>query len=195
MVIRWPSTNNILSPANGKPIIVPSQDIVLGIYYMTSVRKGDIGEGKAFATMDEIQHALDNKVVTLHSKITARYETIDIEGNPVIERVETTPGRMLLAQHLPKHANVPFSLVNRLLTKKEMTENIDVVYRHCGQKASVIFADSLMGEGFRRACAAGISFGKDDMIIPPAKEKLVADTKALVKEFEEQYQDGLGTVW
>ena len=187
------STNNILSPANGKPIIVPSQDIVLGIYYMTSVRKGDIGEGKAFATMDEIQHALDNKVVTLHSKITARYETIDIEGNPVIERVETTPGRMLLAQHLPKHANVPFSLVNRLLTKKEMTENIDVVYRHCGQKASVIFADSLMGEGFRRACAAGISFGKDDMIIPPAKEKLVADTKALVKEFEEQYQDGLIT--
>ncbi len=187
------STNNILSPANGKPIIVPSQDIVLGLYYMTSMREGDVGEGKAFSTMEEIQFALDSKTITLHTKINARFELINDKGELVTKRVETTPGRMILAQHLPKHPKVPFSLINRKLTKKEISEVIDVVYRHCGQKTTVLFADGIMGEGFRRACAAGISFGKDDMIIPDAKEKLVDDTRALVKEYEEQYQDGLIT--
>ena len=187
------STNNILSPANGKPIIVPSQDIVLGIYYMTSMREGDVGEGKVFFDMDEVEFALDNKVITLQSKINARIETVDKNGEKTYIRAETTPGRMLLARHLPKHPNVPFSLINRRLTKKEVTEVIDVVYRHCGQKETVLFADGIMGEGFKRACAAGISFGKDDMIIPPAKEKLVDDTKAVVREFEDQYQDGLIT--
>ena len=187
------STNNILSPANGKPIIVPSQDIVLGLYYMTSLREGDVGEGKAFANLEEIQFALDNKAITLHSKIHARIETVDKSGRPVEQRVETTPGRMMLAQHLPKHPHVPFSLINRQLTKKEITEVIDVVYRHCGQKTTVLFADGIMGEGFRRACSAGISFGKDDMIIPDAKVTLVDETRTLVKEYEEQYQDGLIT--
>ncbi len=187
------STNNILSPANGKPIIVPSQDIVLGIYYMTMIREGDIGEGKAFATMDEIQFALDSDTITLHSKIQARLHTVDSAGNDLTQRVETTAGRMILASHLPKHRNVPFSLINRQLTKKEITEVIDVVYRHCGQKTTVLFADGIMGEGFRRACKAGISFGKDDMIIPGAKEALVDETRGFVKEYEEQYQDGLIT--
>ncbi|WP_262689427.1 DNA-directed RNA polymerase subunit beta' [Kordiimonas aestuarii] len=187
------STNNILSPANGKPIIVPSQDIVLGLYYMTSMREGDVGEGKAFSCMDEIQFALDGKSITLHTKINARFELINDKGELEVKRVETTPGRMILAQHLPKHPKVPFSLINRRLTKKEISEVIDVVYRHCGQKTTVLFADGIMGEGFRRACAAGISFGKDDMIIPDAKEKLVEDTRSLVKEYEEQYQDGLIT--
>ncbi|NVJ98483.1 MAG: DNA-directed RNA polymerase subunit beta', partial [Alphaproteobacteria bacterium] len=187
------STNNILSPANGKPIIVPSQDIVLGLYYMTSLREGDVGEGKAFSCMDEIQFALDSKSITLHTKINARFELINDKGELETRRVETTPGRMILAQHLPKHPKVPFSLINRRLGKKEISEVIDVVYRHCGQKTTVLFADGVMGEGFRRACAAGISFGKDDMIIPDAKEKLVDDTRALVKEYEEQYQDGLIT--
>jgi len=187
------STNNILSPANGKPIIVPSQDIVLGLYYMTSERAGDIGEGKVFGNMDEIEFALDNGVVTLHSKITGRFDTVDENGDPISLRVETTPGRMILGRHLPKHAKVPFSLINRQLTKKEITEVIDVVYRHCGQKTTVLFADGIMGEGFKRACNAGISFGKDDMIIPPAKIELVDETRDFVKEYEEQYQDGLIT--
>ncbi|WP_374765238.1 DNA-directed RNA polymerase subunit beta' [Yunchengibacter salinarum] len=187
------STNNILSPANGKPIIVPSQDIVLGLYYMTTMRQGDVGEGKAFANLDEIQFALDNGAISLHSKIIARLPTVDADGNDVVRRVETTAGRMLLARHLPKHPYVPFSLINRQLTKKEISEVIDVVYRHCGQKTSVIFADGVMAEGFARACSAGISIGKDDMIIPAAKEKLVGETRDLVKEYEEQYQDGLIT--
>ncbi len=187
------STNNILSPANGKPIIVPSQDIVLGLYYMTSLRQGDVGEGKAFSCMDEIQFALDAKSITLHTKISARFELINDKGELELKRVETTPGRMILAQHLPKHPKVPFSLINRRLGKKEISEVIDVVYRHCGQKTTVLFADGIMGEGFRRACAAGISFGKDDMIIPDAKETLVEATRDMVKEYEEQYQDGLIT--
>jgi len=187
------STNNILSPANGKPIIVPSQDIVLGLYYMTSLRQGDVGEGKAFSCMDEIQFALDAKSITLHTKINARFELINDKGELETKRVETTPGRMILAQHLPKHPKVPFSLINRRLGKKEISEVIDVVYRHCGQKTTVLFADGIMGEGFRRACAAGISFGKDDMIIPDAKITLVDATRDMVKEYEEQYQDGLIT--
>ena len=187
------STNNILSPANGKPIIVPSQDIVLGLYYLTMEREGEPGEGMAFANIDEIQQALDNDVVTLHAKISARFETMDSDGQLVQQRVETTTGRMLLAQHLPKNPKVPFETINRVLTKKEISEVIDVVYRHCGQKETVLFADAIMGLGFHHACMAGISFGKDDMVIPGAKENMVDETKALAKEYEEQYQDGLIT--
>ncbi len=187
------STNNILSPANGKPIIVPSQDIILGLYYMTSMRRGDVGEGKSYADFDEIQFALDDGIITLQSKINARIKAVNEDGDIVNMRVETTAGRMLLARHLPLDKNVPFSLINRQLTKKEVSEVIDVVYRHCGQKKTVLFADAIMGEGFKRACDAGISFGKNDMIIPPEKETLVSATKATVKEFEEQYQDGLIT--
>ncbi len=187
------STNNILSPSNGKPIIVPSQDIVLGIYYLSMERKGEIGEGMAFADIDEIRMALDNKAVTLHSKIIARYNSVDEAGKPVVLRVDTTPGRMLLSEELPRNKNVPFEIINRLLTKKEISDVIDIVYRHCGQKATVLFCDHIMELGFHHACKAGISFGKDDMIIPEAKEGLVEDTKTLVKEYEEQYQEGLIT--
>ncbi len=187
------STNNILSPANGKPIIVPSQDIILGLYYMSMEQEGEIGEGMIFADVGEIQQALDNNVVTLHSKITTRYYGIDKEGNPNVERVETTPGRMLLSEILPRNKNVPFSLINQLLTKKEVSVLIDEVYRHCGQKETVIFCDHMMGLGFSNACKSGISFGKDDLIIPESKAKMVSDTEAHVKEFEQQYQDGLIT--
>jgi DNA-directed RNA polymerase subunit beta' len=187
------STNNILSPANGKPIIVPTQDIVLGLYYLTMQRDGELGEGMAFGNIGEIEQALDSKAVSLHAKIQSRYNTLDENGEPTIVRVETTPGRMLLAQILPLSLKVPFSLINRLMTKKEISEVIDLVYRHCGQKETVIFADRLMTLGFRRACAAGISFGKDDLIIPAAKVKLIAETQQKIKEFEQQYQDGLIT--
>ncbi len=187
------STNNILSPQNGKPIIVPSQDIVLGIYYLTMDRVGEVGEGMAFADMAELRQALDNGVVTLHSKILARWHTVDTDGNPIVKRVETTPGRMIMAEILPKDPEISIDLVNRVLTKREIAEVIDTVYRICGQKETVLFCDGIMALGFHEACKAGISFGKDDMVIPEAKEKLVQETHELVKEYEQQYIDGLIT--
>jgi DNA-directed RNA polymerase subunit beta' len=291
------STNNILSPANGKPIIVPSQDIVLGIYYITmerdeqpgqsvrvrtaeevntglanktlffyhaanpaepldindvdglldriarrevtahrALRVGDraqleaglasgdirifnaskpgtpfayakvdeiekaVAEGRAvlyrlpaFAGIGEIEEALSAKTITLHQRIRTRYKGVDKDGNPNIQVVQTTPGRMLLSQILPKNPAVPFSAINRLLTKKDIQNVIDIVYRHCGQKETVIFTDRIMGLGFSHAFKAGISFGKDDMVVPAAKEKLVGDTEERAKEYEQQYQDGLIT--
>ncbi|MEE9318538.1 MAG: DNA-directed RNA polymerase subunit beta' [Rhodospirillales bacterium] len=187
------STNNTLSPANGKPIIVPSQDIILGLYYLTMEREGENGEGMAFIDVGEIQQALDAGAVSLHAKIQARYRDVDEKGNEVVVRVETTPGRMLLGEILPRNRNISFDLINRLQTKKEVTNVIDEVYRHCGQKETVIFSDHLMGIGFNYACKAGISFGKDDLVIPKAKEKLVGETEDMVKEYEKQYQDGLIT--
>ena len=187
------STNNILSPANGKPIIVPSQDIVLGLYYITMEREGEKGEGMVFTDVKEIQQALDAKAVSLHARVKARYRTIDEEGNKITVRVETTPGRMLLSEVLPRNIKVPFSLINRLLTKKDIQNVIDIVYRHCGQKETVIFADRIMGLGYSHACRAGISFGKDDLVIPPSKTVLVGETETRVKEYEQQYQDGLIT--
>jgi len=187
------STNNILSPSNGKPIIVPSQDIILGLYYITLDKVGEPGEGMVFSGMEEIEQALFNKVITLHSKITARYHTVDENFEPVVQRVESTPGRMLLASHLPKHPNIPFDLINHNLTKKDISAIIDTVYRHAGQKETVLFADGIMRLGFREACNAGISFGKDDMIIPNAKVGMIDETTSAVKEFEAQYNQGLIT--
>src|SRR5467141_1183675 len=187
------STNNILSPANGKPIIVPSQDIVLGLYYITMEREGEKGEGMRFASIGEIEQALDAGAVTLHAKIKARIKLMDKEGRMVIQRVQTTPGRMLLSEILPRNRNISFDLLNRLLTKKEISNVIDQVYRHCGQKETVIFCDRLMSLGFQQACKAGISFGKDDLIIPEEKRRLVAEAQDQVKQYEQQYQDGLIT--
>ena len=187
------STNNILSPANGKPIIVPSQDMVLGIYYLTMDRKGEPGEGMLLADMAEVHQALEIGAVTLHSKITTRVPQTDEDGNPILKRFDTTPGRLLIAECLPKSHLVPFDIVNRLLTKKEVGDVIDQVYRHTGQKDTVLFADAIMGLGFRHACRAGISFGKDDMIIPDSKDKTVEETRTLVADYEQQYQDGLIT--
>ncbi len=187
------STNNILSPANGKPIIVPSQDMVLGLYYLTMERMGEPGEGMIFGDLSEVNQALDAKVVSLHSRIKARLAQVGENGAAVFKRFDTTPGRMLLGQVLPKNAKVPFDLVNRLLTKKDIGDVIDAVYRHTGQKETVLFADAIMTLGFRHAFKAGISFGKDDMLIPPEKIQMVDDTRGLVKDFEQQYQDGLIT--
>ncbi|NLS26651.1 DNA-directed RNA polymerase subunit beta' [Sphingomonas sp. S2M10] len=187
------STNNILSPANGKPIIVPSQDMVLGLYYITMEKEGEPGEGMLLADMAEVHQALNAGAVTLHSKITSRVPQTDEDGKSYLKRYQTTPGRMLLGECLPKSHKVPFDVVNRLLTKKDVGDVIDEVYRHTGQKETVLFADAIMSLGFRNAFKAGISFGKDDMIIPEAKEALVEETKALVKDFEQQYQDGLIT--
>ena len=187
------STNNILSPANGKPIIVPSQDMVLGIYYLSMEREGEPGEGMLLSDMQEVHQALYAKAVTLHSKIISRVPQTDENGQQYMKRFETTPGRMLLGECLPKSHKVPFDVVNRLLTKKEIGDVIDQVYRHTGQKDTVLFADAIMSLGFRHAFQAGISFGKDDMVIPDSKVTMVDETKALVADYEQQYQDGLIT--
>ncbi|MBB5685626.1 DNA-directed RNA polymerase subunit beta' [Sphingobium boeckii] len=187
------STNNILSPANGKPIIVPSQDMVLGLYYLSMLKENEPGEGMLISDMSEVHQALNAKAVTLHTKIISRVPQTDEEGKQYLKRYETTPGRMLLGETLPKSHKVPFETVNRLLTKKEIGDVIDIVYRHTGQKETVLFADAIMALGFRHAFQAGISFGKDDMIIPDSKVGLVDKTRDLVKDFEQQYQDGLIT--
>ena len=187
------STNNVLSPANGAPIIVPSQDMILGLYYTTIMREGMKGEGMAFSNIDEVEHALDAGEVHLHANIQARMKQVDGEGNEVMTRFETTPGRLRLGALLPLNAKAPFALVNRLLRKKEVQQIIDTVYRYCGQKESVIFCDHIMTMGFREAFKAGISFGKDDMVVPETKWPLVGETREQVKDFEQQYMDGLIT--
>jgi len=186
------STNNILHPANGQPIIVPSQDIVLGLYYLTLARDGDVGQGMAFSNMAEIEHAIATKAITLHTKIKGRAWTYE-NGKRVSKIYDTTPGRMILGQLLPEHPKVTFDVANRLMTKKEISGMIDTVYRNCGQKETVIFCDRIMALGFREAFKAGISFGKDDMVVPETKPKIIADTSALAKEYEQQYNDGLIT--
>jgi DNA-directed RNA polymerase subunit beta' len=187
------STNNILSPANGKPIIVPSQDIVLGLYYLSLALDKQKGEGMTFRNVAEIQHAMAEGHLGLQAKIKCRYTGVDAEGKAETKIVSSTPGRMIMSELFPRHKNLPFDLINGILTKKEITNLIDMVYRHCGQKETVIFCDRMMKLGFKYACMAGISFGKDDLIIPQAKEKLVGEAEAKVKEFEKQYQDGLIT--
>ncbi|MES2215503.1 MAG: DNA-directed RNA polymerase subunit beta', partial [Pseudomonadota bacterium] len=187
------STNNILSPANGRPIIVPDKDVVLGLYYLTLGLDNEPGEGMCFAEMSEVQHALYNKVITLHTKIKYRKSMINAEGTSIQAIVETTPGRLIVGELLPEHKNVGFKLVNKTMTKKDITGVMDIVYRHCGQKATVVFADKLMELGFKHVCSSGISFGMDDMVVPKTKDKHIDSTRSEVKEFELQYSDGLIT--
>jgi DNA-directed RNA polymerase subunit beta' len=208
------STNNILHPANGSPIIVPSQDIVLGLYYLTILAEGGAGEWKLelhkqdelkkdpkkqnvvrgfYRDITEVEHALHERIVGLHSKIKYRWQGVDEKGEPVHTWYETTPGRALLSEVLPKSVKVPFDVVNKLMTKREISSMIDTVYRHCGQKETVIFCDRIMALGFHHAFKAGISFGKDDMVVPQAKWKIVDETRQLAKDFEQQYNDGLIT--
>ncbi|MDA9137227.1 DNA-directed RNA polymerase subunit beta' [Pelagibacterales bacterium] len=187
------STNNILNPANGKPVIVPSQDIVLGIYYLTQEKNNEPGEGSIFKDINEIEQALENKAITLHSKITSRITITNDDGIEEIKRMDSTAGRFIMWNLLPKNKDLKFSLVNRILAKKEMSELIDVVYRYCGQKDTVLFADAIKELGFYHAYKAGISFGKDDMIIPDTKEGLINETSEQIEKFEKQYNDGLIT--
>src|SRR3954467_8672516 len=187
------STNNILHPANGQPIIVPSQDIVLGLYYVSIMREGLPGEGKIFGEMAELEHALHAKVIHLHTKIKYRWEGIDDTGKISKRWIETTAGRVMLGNLLPKNPRVPYEIINKLMTKREISGVIDQVYRHCGQKETVIFCDRIMALGFYNAFKAGISFGKDDLVVPPSKWKIVDTTRTLAKDFEQQYNDGLIT--
>ena len=183
------STNNILSPSSGKPIIVPSQDIVLGIYYLSIMRENQLGQGRHFLDLNEIMKALENQDIHLHAKIIARVK--DFENN--YSRIETTAGRMILGDILPINKNIKYDILNKILTKKEVSNIIDTVYRFCGQKETVLFADKIMGIGFKYAAKSGISFGKDDLIIPVEKKALLEKTQVKVQEYENQYQDGLIT--
>ncbi len=183
------STNNILHPASGKPIIVPSQDIILGIYYLSIMREKQIGEGRSFVDLNEILKALENNDISLHTKINARVKNSDGD----ILKVITTPGRMILGNILPDNKNINYEMINKILTKKEVSNIIDTVYRFCGQKETVLFADHIMQIGFKYAAIAGISFGKDDLIIPSDKDNLLNATQEKVQEYENQYQDGLIT--
>jgi len=189
------STNNILHPANGSPIIVPSQDIVLGLYYLSIMREGEEKQRppKAFGDLAEIEHALHSRVIDLHTKIKYRWNGVDEKGKPIRKWYDTTPGRVMLGQVLPRSSKIPFDIVNRLMTKREISSMIDQVYRHCGQKETVIFCDRIMALGFHNAFKAGISFGKDDMVVPSSKWKIIDRTRALAQEFEQQYNDGLIT--
>jgi DNA-directed RNA polymerase subunit beta' len=187
------STNNILHPANGSPIIVPSQDIVLGLYYLSMMRDKEPGEGMLIGSIAEVEHALAAGHVTLHAKVKGRFIAVDPDGKEVVEVHDTTPGRLLLGQLLPRQPGVKFALVNQLLTKKAISGLIDAVYRDCGQKETVIFCDRVMSMGFYHAFKAGISFGKDDMVIPDTKARFVDQTNDLVREYEQQYNDGLIT--
>jgi DNA-directed RNA polymerase subunit beta' len=187
------STNNILHPADGTPIIVPSQDMVLGLYYLSLVKDNEPGEGMLFGNINELHHAIYTGTTTLHAKIKGRFATVDEEGNEVRKIYDTTPGRLIMGELLPKNKAISYSLVNKIMTKKDISKMIDEVYRHCGQKDTVIFCDRIMALGFHHGCKAGISFGKDDMVIPDTKLKLIDETNVLVKEYESQYIDGLIT--
>src|ERR1700681_3858561 len=187
------STNNILHPANGSPIIVPSQDIVLGLYYLSIMREDGSKNPHIFGNMAEIEHALHAKAIDLHTKIKYRWDGLDEKGKPTRRWFDTTPGRVMLGNVLPKSPKISYEAVNKLMTKREISNTIDQVYRHCGQKETVIFCDRIMSLGFHNAFKAGISFGKDDMVVPASKWKIIEQTRTLAKEFEQQYNDGLIT--
>jgi len=187
------STNNILSPSNGKPIIVPSQDMILGIYYLSQPPYQTEKVEGYFINTSEIEHALEAGKLKVHSRIVSRFETVDEKGNKKFEKQISTAGRFLLANLLPKNVNNKFSLVDRLLPKKIVSETIDHVFRFSGQKSTVIFCDKLKDLGFKHAFKAGISFGKDDLVIPENKEQLIQETKKLISEYENQYAEGLIT--
>ncbi|PTQ66631.1 DNA-directed RNA polymerase subunit beta' [Nitrosomonas oligotropha] len=189
------STNNVLSPANGEPIIVPSQDIVLGLYYTTREKVGARGEGMIFQNVGEVSRAYETRNVELNAKITVRikeYETnADGERCEKITRYETTVGRTLLFEIFPP--SLPFSLLNKTLKKKEISKLINASFRRCGLRETVIFADKLMYSGFTYATRAGISICADDMLIPTQKGDIIAAAEKEVKEIEGQYTSGLVT--
>ncbi|HEX5756501.1 MAG TPA: DNA-directed RNA polymerase subunit beta', partial [Arenimonas sp.] len=189
------SSNNILSPANGEPIIVPTQDVVLGLYYMTRALENKKGEGMVFANVAEVKRAYDNRVVELHAKVKVRLSLVEIDEDGSRSRktriVDTTVGRALLAEILPE--GLPFALANTELTKKNISRLINTCYRMLGLKHTVIFADQLMYTGFSYATRAGVSIGINDMIIPDEKKAILAEAEREVLDIQEQYQSGLVT--
>ncbi len=189
------STNNILSPANGEPIIVPSQDVVLGLYYLSRALENKKGEGMVFANTNEVKRAYDNRVVELHAKVKVRITEVVTDDNGVKQKktsiVDTTIGRALLSEILPE--GLPFALANTEMTKKNISRLINSSYRMLGLKDTVVFADRLMYTGYAYATRAGVSIGIDDMLIPDEKKGILTEAEAEVLEIQEQYQSGLVT--
>ncbi len=190
------ASNNVLSPANGEPIIVPSQDIVLGLYFGTRENKNAKGEGMAFANLAEVSRAYESRKVDLHARVLVRIKEFDValDGTRTEKttRYETTVGRALLSEILPP--GLPFPLINKALKKKEISKLINASFRRCGLRETVIFADKLMQAGFTTATRGGISFGVKDMLIPSVKKELLAKAEQEVKEIESQYTSGLVTI-
>jgi len=176
------STNNVLSPANGEPMTVPSQDMVLGIYYISLINGEHTEKSPRFSGMDEVELALQNKTITLHTPIVAR-----ING----KNYKTTAGRMILGQLLPKSENMPFDLVNKVMGRPDIESLLSITYERCGDKAMILLADALKDTGFEQAARSGISIGFDDVVIPEEKDKMIADAEKAAKEIETQYQNGL----
>jgi DNA-directed RNA polymerase subunit beta' len=189
------STNNILSPASGEPIIVPSQDVILGIYYMTREKVNVRGEGSVFSNADEVHRAYYAKQVDLHARVKVRVDeqSTDESGETVVRRVlhDTTVGRTLLYAIVPNA--LPFSMVNKTMDKKSISNLINDCYRRCGLKDTVIFADQLMYAGFAHSTSSGASIGVEDFVIPDAKERIISEAEAEVAEIESQYASGLVT--
>ena len=187
------STNNILSPSSGKPIIVPSQDIVLGIYYLSLINEKEEPK-KYYSHVGEVEFALENKTIELHTPILYRTKVYNSEKDSFENKKYTTSaGRVILFKTVPESKNLPFDVINKVLTKKDISNLLDNVYRFTGQKATCIFVDQIMTVGFKYAAKAGISFGKDDLVIPEEKNILIQDTQKLVNSLENQYQEGLIT--
>lgn len=188
------STNNILSPASGRPVIVPSKDMVLGLYYLTLMNEQEKGEGRRFVDSYEAQRALDRGLITLHARITCRVPVWgEREKRLGFETVTTTVGRLILGDALPRHPLVPFEWANALMTSKEIGELVTKVYRTCGSLAVTAFTDKLLTLGFTHATFSGISFGKDDLCVPEEKKTIVAAAQALVLGYHQQYMEGFIT--
>ncbi len=190
------ASNNVLSPANGEPIIVPSQDIVLGLYYATREAVNAPGEGMLFTDVAEVKRAYESGQIALHARITVRIREVDVDADgkrieKEPQRYETTAGRALLSEILP--AGLPFSLIDKALKKKEISRLINASFRNCGLRATVIFADRLMQFGYRLATKAGLSIAVRDMLVPTLKEELIRAAEAEVKEIAQQYTSGLVT--
>ena len=183
------STNNILSPASGDPIIVPNQDVVLGLYYLTRDRINDKGEGMAFADTAEVERAYFNDAVALHARIHLRLTEKDADGNDVTQVVETTVGRAMLADLLPD--GLSFSYVNKVLKRSAISELVDVCYRRVGLKETVVFADQLMYAGFKYSTLSGCSIGVDDFVIPDEKTGIIGEAFTEITELERQFRDNL----
>ncbi len=187
------STNNILNPSNGEPIIVPTKDSVLGLYYLTLLREKEKGEGMMFSGLNEVLMALKEGVVSLHAKVTLRCPVMKEDGQIILQRFETTPGRGIFWNIMPLHTNIEFSLVNKVLTSKDMGGLLKMVHQHCGPTETAHFADRMLQLGFEYATKSGISFGKDDLIIPKEKALFVAEAQSAVNEYYQQHLDGLIT--
>src|SRR5215467_5203206 len=184
------SSNNILSPANGDPIIVPSQDVVLGIYYMTRERVGAKGEGMVFADVEEVHRAYESNAIELHAKIKVRIRE-KVDGIDTHKLTTTTVGRALLSEILPP--GMSFEQINRAMNKRAISATINLCYRQLGLKETVVFADQLMYTGFHYATRAGVSFGVNDMVVPVEKKKILESAESEVKDIQDQYAAGLVT--